>query len=157
MSARIGKDLVAKPDLASDPQTSLEIACLYWETHGCNALADKNDIVGITKRINGGTNGLPQRRAAFVNAWAIFGTGDLPAPSKTMVTSKEGNAAAAAVATSSVAVASEVMDRAQTGVGVISSLSEALGRPAIIALIFVALACGAIWYWRSKKLQREGV
>jgi putative chitinase len=36
-------------------------AAWFWNTHGCNALADKFDIVGVTKIINGGLNGLQQR------------------------------------------------------------------------------------------------
>lgn len=33
----------------------------YWDTHGLNALADRGDDTAITRRINGGTNGLADR------------------------------------------------------------------------------------------------
>lgn len=33
-------------------------AAIYWASHGCNALADRGDIVGVRGRVNGGTIGL---------------------------------------------------------------------------------------------------
>lgn len=40
----------------------------FWEKNGLNALADKGDIVTISKRINGGTNGLEERVAYYKSA-----------------------------------------------------------------------------------------
>ena len=40
----------------------------FWTTGGLNALADRGDILTITKRINGGTNGLAERTALFNKA-----------------------------------------------------------------------------------------
>jgi putative chitinase len=45
----------------STPQGAIESAAWYWSRNGLNALADKNDIVAVTKRINGGTIGLNDR------------------------------------------------------------------------------------------------
>lgn len=61
----IGIDLVNNPDLASDPEIALAIAAAYWSDKGLNKLADQNDIKGITKRINGGYNGLKSRYQYF--------------------------------------------------------------------------------------------
>jgi len=61
-------DLVGNPELAADPATSLVIACEYWTLKGLNALADKDDIETITRRINGGLNGLADRRARLTRA-----------------------------------------------------------------------------------------
>ena len=36
-------------------------ALWFWNKNGLNALADKDDVTSITKRINGGTNGLAHR------------------------------------------------------------------------------------------------
>jgi putative chitinase len=44
-------DLVGDPDLASEPATSLLIACEYWQQHKLNAFADQDDIETITRRI----------------------------------------------------------------------------------------------------------
>jgi putative chitinase len=76
----IGVDLVRHPDRALDPALSALIAGAVWSRKGLNPLADADDIVGITRRINGGTHGLADRRryrAAF--AAAIVAPDDLPA------------------------------------------------------------------------------
>lgn len=59
---RIGMDLVRKPELAAQPDVSVTIACLYWNDRKISPLADKNDIVAVTRKINGGTNGLADRQ-----------------------------------------------------------------------------------------------
>lgn len=58
---KLGLDLVNNPELAAQPEIALEVAAAFWKDHGLNALADKGDIKGITKRINGGYNGLQDR------------------------------------------------------------------------------------------------
>jgi len=65
---RLGIDLINKPELAETAEIGVKIAILYWLDHGLNALADKDDIRGITKRINGGFNGLNSRIAMLENA-----------------------------------------------------------------------------------------
>lgn len=64
--------LEAQPELAAEPRVSVLIACHYWLTHGLNALADADDIVGITRRINGGRNGLAERRRALAKAKKVL-------------------------------------------------------------------------------------
>jgi putative chitinase len=39
-----------------------------WQTHGINSAADKNDIERVTRAVNGGLNGLEDRKACFVRA-----------------------------------------------------------------------------------------
>jgi putative chitinase len=74
--ARIGKalslPLEIDPDLAADPQISVRIACHYWQTHEINTAADKNDIVRVTRAINGGLNGLEDRKACFMRARQVL-------------------------------------------------------------------------------------
>lgn len=70
--ALLGLDLIGDPPLAADPKTSLTIACEYWKLHDLNTLADQDDIMTITRRINGGLNGLDQRRAYLVKAKAVL-------------------------------------------------------------------------------------
>lgn len=57
-------DLVNHPELAAQPRLSVLIACIYWKDKGLNALADRDDTRGITKKINGGYNALKERLAA---------------------------------------------------------------------------------------------
>lgn len=68
---RLGLDLEGNPNLAADPAIGLRIALEYWNVNRLNALADRDDLAGITKRINGGTNGIDDRRAqvAKIKGW----------------------------------------------------------------------------------------
>lgn len=73
MGRVLGLDLINHPELAAEPVTSLKIACLYWQRHGLNALADAEDLETITRRINGGLNGFATRSAATERAFAVMG------------------------------------------------------------------------------------
>jgi len=64
----LGVDFVDHPELVAEPQYAADASCWWWEAHGCNQLADAGDFVGLTRRINGGTNGLAQREANWVRA-----------------------------------------------------------------------------------------
>jgi putative chitinase len=44
---------------------AIESACWFWNTRDLNTLADKSDILQLTKKINGGTIGLPDRIMHF--------------------------------------------------------------------------------------------
>jgi putative chitinase len=68
----VGLSLVDHPELAEDPEISVLIACAYWKRHGLNQLADADDIVAITHRINGGENGLASRRELLARAKAVL-------------------------------------------------------------------------------------
>lgn len=68
----LGLPLETDPDLAADPQISVRIACHYWDTHQINIAADANDIVRVTRAINGGTNGLEDRKACFLRARQVL-------------------------------------------------------------------------------------
>lgn len=57
----LGLPLEAQPELAALPENAFRIAGWFWKTNGLNELADKQDFVTITKRINGGVNHLADR------------------------------------------------------------------------------------------------
>lgn len=61
-------DVVAQPELIAQPLGAVRSSMWFWRTHGCNELADRGDITGITKKINGGTNGLNQRKVYLFRA-----------------------------------------------------------------------------------------
>lgn len=48
-------------------------ACWFWETNNLNQWADRSDILTLTKRINGGTIGLEDRKAHYEHALHVFG------------------------------------------------------------------------------------
>ena len=70
--AALGLDLLAEPRLLTDPVHACRSAAWFWATHGLNALADAGDQVKITRRINGGTNGLADRLALFEAARGVL-------------------------------------------------------------------------------------
>src|SRR5687768_1218363 len=47
---------------------AVESAVFFWDKNNLNKFADKDDVVGLTKRINGGDNGLAHRRELFNKA-----------------------------------------------------------------------------------------
>jgi putative chitinase len=55
-----GADFVRNPDLVKTPEYAIMSAGWFWNTHNCNALV--NDDLALTKKINGGENGLDQRK-----------------------------------------------------------------------------------------------
>lgn len=58
-------DLVNKPFLAENPDIAMRIACNYWKLNNINKWADEDDIVMVTKLVNGGDNGLEGRKKYF--------------------------------------------------------------------------------------------
>ena len=59
----IGEDLVANPQLVEEPRYAALSAGWFWNKRGLNALADAMDIETLTKRINGGSIGIDDRKA----------------------------------------------------------------------------------------------
>ena len=58
---------------------ALDSACWFWDTNNINKYCDNQDIVGMTKRINGGTIGLEDRKKHYIHALDVFG-GDFEEP-----------------------------------------------------------------------------
>lgn len=65
-------------DYVTTKKGALESACWYWNSRDINAACDANDIVKMTKLINGGTIGLEDRQKHYTEALAILG-GAVPA------------------------------------------------------------------------------
>lgn len=62
-----GRDLVARPDEALGTVLSCRIAGRFWQTRGCNELADRQDDRAIRIKINGGTIGLGEVKELIDN------------------------------------------------------------------------------------------
>lgn len=58
----LGLDLERHPSLAARHDIGWRIAGLFWKERGLNELADRGAFLAITRRINGGTNGLASRQ-----------------------------------------------------------------------------------------------
>lgn len=66
--AATGLDLLNYPHLAADPHHMLTIAAAFWHDRPCNAAADRDDIEAVTRLINGGLNGLEDRKS-WLSRW----------------------------------------------------------------------------------------
>lgn len=57
--------LLSKPELLTTHDGALGSACWYWNTRKLNSVSDKKDLLAATKLINGGTNGLEDRKTRY--------------------------------------------------------------------------------------------
>jgi putative chitinase len=64
---------------------ALESACWFWATNKIERFADADDIVGMSRKINGGDIGLEDRKARYARAKALLG-GAVSAPVKPQIT-----------------------------------------------------------------------
>lgn len=73
LSTVLGIDLVKKPELIETPETAIASAAWIWESEmNLNPLADACDMKRITRKINGGYNGLDARLELFSKAMDIL-------------------------------------------------------------------------------------
>lgn len=75
MSRKLNVDLISNPDLAATPEISVLTALEYWKSRSLNTLADgpiNGSVRAITKKINGGFNGLEERQRFFDLGKNIF-------------------------------------------------------------------------------------
>lgn len=71
--ALFGDDrLLRQPELLEQPQWACESAAWFWQSNGLNELADKDQFNTITRRINGGLNGLEDRLQRWARAKAVL-------------------------------------------------------------------------------------
>lgn len=83
----LGIDLVTNPDMASDPDVSGKIALAYMKDRkGLEAAAQRGDVVAATQAVNGGQNGIADRKAKFAmylqqaqSGTLLKGSGSYPA------------------------------------------------------------------------------
>lgn len=68
----LGLDLISHPELLELPQHAAMSAAWFWKQKGLNDLADRNEFNTITRRINGGLNGLADRLALWEKARAVL-------------------------------------------------------------------------------------
>lgn len=68
----LGLDLIKQPELLEKPQHACMSAAWFWATNGLNTLADVGDITKISRRINGGSNGLQDRLVYFKKACEVL-------------------------------------------------------------------------------------
>lgn len=68
------RDFVADPDLlVSELKYAIESAFWFWDARKVNALADADDLEGVTRAVNGGLNGLEDRGARLARIKTALG------------------------------------------------------------------------------------
>lgn len=75
-SKDLGIDLYDNPSLVTDYRYVLKTALIFWKNHSLNSLADKDNLRGITKIVNGGYNGYNDRLEWFNLVWKVVGKYD---------------------------------------------------------------------------------
>lgn len=68
MGEAAGVDLYGDPDLIADPKVSFRVAAAEFVALNCLPAADKDDLRLVTRRVNGGYNGLADREA-WLRKW----------------------------------------------------------------------------------------
>lgn len=66
-------DLMSHPEWLAKQPGCQKASMFFWMTGGLNALADRDDVRAVSRRINGGTNGLAQRMYYLRVAKRVFG------------------------------------------------------------------------------------
>lgn len=71
--ALFGDDrLLDSPELLEQPEWAAKSAAWYWTSRNLNALADQDRFTDITRAINGGTNGLDDRKQRYRLALSVL-------------------------------------------------------------------------------------
>ena len=71
--ALFGDDRLLKtPDLLEQPEWAAKSAVWFWSTRNLNELADADRFTDLTKKINGGTNGIEDRKARYRLALSVI-------------------------------------------------------------------------------------
>jgi putative chitinase len=69
----IGMTAEQAAEYVATPKGAVESACWFWDTNKLNTIADTDDVVLMTKRINGGDIGLDDRRKRYARAMEVLG------------------------------------------------------------------------------------
>lgn len=64
--------LEANPELLVVDENAARSAGWFWKANNCSTFADLGDIVGLTRRINGGSNGLADRQLGYKRAMGVL-------------------------------------------------------------------------------------
>lgn len=85
----LGIDLVQNPKLAMKFPYAALLAAVYWRRKKLNRYADRDDLRGVTLRVNGGYNGLAARAAYLKAAKRVLAAQSKAAPIVEEVTTKD--------------------------------------------------------------------
>ena len=72
-SMQADNNALVDPDLVAQPELAVDSAGWFWTTNRLNQLADTGDVKSVTRRINGGFNGLADREAKYNKLIVLLG------------------------------------------------------------------------------------
>lgn len=72
LTLETGIDFVSNPDLLLQPSYGVISACWFWKVNNLEYFADKEDVEGMTKKINGGLIGINERKALYSKAIKVL-------------------------------------------------------------------------------------
>jgi putative chitinase len=72
-SLAMAQPFVEQPDLVEKFPAAATVSGWWWSAHGLNEIADRDDVRAVTKRVNGGYNGLDSRTALLTTARTAIG------------------------------------------------------------------------------------
>lgn len=143
----------------------LRAMCMFIRSQGLVGALKRGDAVAFARGYNGAgyaRDGYHTRLAAAWAAWrerpapAAAREAEAEAPPRTMLMSREGNAAVAGGALAGVTAATEVGKQVREAVDTTAGLTAALTDPVVLALAIVAGLAVCLWAWRRQRLQRDG-
>jgi putative chitinase len=71
-ASEMGMDVDAAVEYLATPEGAAMSAAWFWDKHDLNKWSDDKDVLTVTKKINGGTLGLEDRKALFEEALTVF-------------------------------------------------------------------------------------
>lgn len=72
LASRGAPDFEAQPELLELPEWAAWSAADYWAMRNINAAADADDLLRVTRLVNGGTNGLEDRKRRLERAKLVL-------------------------------------------------------------------------------------
>ncbi len=149
----LGLDLEGNPELAANPEVSVRVACEYWKQKGLNGWADRDDVNEITRRINGGYNGLQDRKNCLARAKANLGSAvvaqaPIPAPPQETIP----DAPIAATPPEPWYTNQGILGSGATFLGsIVNGVNNPYSLAAIVLVLVAACAVGFAWYRKKKR------
>lgn len=174
-----GLPLENEPGLAFDPDHALEVAAAEFAMLGCLPFCDRDDVRGVTRRVNGGFIGLDSRKH-WLAKWKLAipalpgalpptpqGIAELEAPlprtadvapPTSMAVSNIGNGAVAGGGLGTAALAATVWDKfKELPDSMMQALIAAAGKPVFWICLATVGVAGFIWWKRYRLKQDAGV
>jgi len=69
----VGMTAEEAAEYVATPAGAIESACWFWDTNNLNSIADTDNVVKMTKKINGGNIGLEDRQKRYKHAMQVLG------------------------------------------------------------------------------------